>query len=213
MFSVNEFLQKQADLQKENSNLINQNKIIQNKLNEASSRLNNRILVQGIQQEKVPKNNHAGFKNFVAKKVWKTIKYVNSESFANPMLIEKCYKALSINDDENKESFYLNIAKLVKEKLVNMRKHYRGVLKTLVLCKSIMCIQVYFGFCSETNKKTQLILKHTTDLLMKIFLSYAAQNQYLIVRRKRWNFGNGTVEKFCQLFVKFGVTLKSEQVK
>jgi hypothetical protein len=142
MFSVNEFLQKQADLQKENSYLINQNKIIQNKINKAYSRPNNRILVQGIQQEKVPKNNHAGFKNFVAKKVWKTIKYVNSESFAKPMLIEKCYKSLSINDDENKESFYLSVAKLVKEKLVNMRKHYRGVLKTLVLCKSIMCIHV-----------------------------------------------------------------------
>jgi hypothetical protein len=125
-------------LQAQNDYLISQNKLIQEKYRETVLRLTKRNLVQGLQQEKVPSNNHAGLKSFVAAKLWKTIKYVNARSFANPMLIEKCYKALSIHESESKESFFLHISKLVKEKLVAMRKHYRGVLKTLVLCKSSM---------------------------------------------------------------------------
>jgi hypothetical protein len=117
-FSVNEFLQKQADLQEQNSYLINQNKIIQNKLNEASKRLTSRIVVQGLQQENIPKSNHAGFKSFVASKLWKTIKYVNDKSFANPLLIDKCYKALSIDNSENKESFFVTFQNWLKRNLL-----------------------------------------------------------------------------------------------
>ena len=112
--------------------------MIQEKYREAALRLTKHNFVQGLQQEKVPSNNHAGFKSFVAAKIWKTIEYVNAKSFANPMLIERCYKALSIHESESKESFLLYISKFVKEKLVAMQKHYRGVLKTLVLCKSNM---------------------------------------------------------------------------
>jgi hypothetical protein len=138
MVSFDEIIKKQVELQAQNNHLINQNKMIQEKYREAAISLTKRNCVQGLQQEKVPSNNHAGFKSFVASKLWKTIKYVNAKSFANPMLIERCYKALSINESESKESFFVHISKLVKEKLVAMRKHYRGVLKTLVLCKSNM---------------------------------------------------------------------------
>jgi hypothetical protein len=66
-------------------------------------------------------------------------------------------------------------------------------------------------FCfTLTLTSLQLILSNTTDPLMKIFLFYVAQNLFHIVQRRRWNFGNGILEKCCQLFARNGVTQKSE---
>ena len=135
---VNHELMKQKDMLEEKM------KAMKNELKQAKTSLNKNQCEKDAKKSKVPECNIAGLKSFVADQMWKHTKYVNEQVFDDvPHLVESCYVFLRMSDRENRSNFYLSITKIVKQKLVDMRKHYRSVLKTLVEGELPLCTFSY----------------------------------------------------------------------
>ena len=158
-YTIQELMSHNHELQTQKEQLEMKNKAMKNQLKTAQATLNQKKCKQDSTKFNVPTSNIAGLKCFVANIMWKKVKYLNEQSFDNnPKLVERCYTFMNLANLEHKGNFYLHVTRIVKQKMVDMRKHHRSVLKTLVIGK----------FFDHSHKILQSTFLHNTKLLFRL---------------------------------------------
>ena len=121
--------------------------VTNNKLKKAMEILRNHNISLNIKTMTINDNQVSAVRDFVKKCIWPKIKVANEETFDENMeLIDDVITHLKMEDHPNKYLLYSEIKWNIRDKLSDMRKHKREMIKKIVFGKFLYNLLFCFYF-------------------------------------------------------------------
>jgi hypothetical protein len=121
-----------------------------NKLKKAMEMLRSNNISLNIKTMTINDNQVTAVRDFVKKCIWPKIKVANEDTFdMNMDLIDDVIKHLKMENHPNKYLLYSEIKWNIRDKLSDMRKHKREMIKKLVFGKFLYIIMFCFFFINS----------------------------------------------------------------